>query len=129
MNAEGSFYAYDSETETVSWVAQQKDATVITTDDAGSAAFIGLEDGTYTLKEIKAPAGYNLLTDTIDITVSGSISDETQLTVTAEVANNTGSHLPSTGGMGTSVFYIFGILMMTAPALYLVIRKQRRTNT
>ena len=129
MNAEGSFYSYDPETETVSWAAQQKDATVITTDDAGSAAFIGLEDGTYTLKEIKAPAGYNLLTDTIDIAVTGSTSDETQLTVTAEVANNTGSHLPSTGGMGTTVFYIFGILMMTAPALYLVIRKQRRSNT
>ena len=100
----------------------------MTTDQNGSAVFLGLEDGVYTLKEIKAPAGYNLLTDTIDITVAGSISDETQLTVTAEVANNTGSRLPSTGGTGTKMFYVIGIMMMTVPAAWVLIRKQRGTG-
>lgn len=126
MNGNSEFYAYDASTETVSWVAEQKDATVITTDDLGSGAFIGLEDGTYTLKEIKAPAGYNLLTNTIDITVAGSDSDDTTLTVEAAVANNTGSQLPSTGGMGTTVFYILGVSMMVVSAVLFVIRKQRR---
>lgn len=128
MNSAGAFYTYDEETETVGWAAAQQDATVMTTDQKGSAVFLGLEDGVYTLKEIKAPAGYNLLTDTIDITVAGSISDETQLTVTAEVANNTGSRLPSTGGTGTKMFYVIGIMMMTVPAAWVLIRKQRGTG-
>ena len=128
MNSDGAFYTYDEETETVGWAAAQQDATVMTTDQNGSAVFLGLEDGVYTLKEIKAPAGYNLLTDTIDITVAGSISDETQLTVTAEVANNTGSRLPSTGGAGTKMFYVIGIMMMTVPAAWVLIRKQRGTG-
>lgn len=125
MNSGSAFYAYDEETETVSWVAEQKDATVITTDDEGFAAFIGLEDGIYTLKEIEAPAGYNLLTKTIDITVAGSDSDETTLTVTANVANNTGSQLPGTGGMGTVLFYILGITMMAVSCVALVVNKRR----
>lgn len=128
MNSDGAFYTYDEETETVGWAAAQQDASVMTTDQNGSAVFLGLEDGVYTLKEIKAPAGYNLLTDTIDITVAGSSSDETQLTVTAEVANNTGSRLPSTGGTGTKMFYVIGFMMMTVPAAWVLIRKQRRTG-
>jgi len=125
MNDASEFYVYDASTETVSWAAEQKDATVITTDDAGRGAFIGLEDGTYTLKEIKAPAGYNLLTDTIDITIEGSDSDDTTLTVEADVANNTGSQLPSTGGTGTTVFYILGTILMMASALFFIYKKQR----
>ena len=128
MNGDGAFYTYDEETETVGWAAAQQDASVVTTDQNGSAVFLGLEDGVYTLKEIKAPAGYNLLTDTIDITVAGSSSDETQLTVTAEVANNTGSRLPSTGGTGTKMFYVIGFMMMTVPAAWVLIRKQRGTG-
>ena len=128
MNSDGAFYTYDEETETVGWAAAQQDASVMTTDQNGSAVFLGLEDGVYTLKEIKAPAGYNLLTDTIDITVAGSSSDETQLTVTAEVANNTGSRLPSTGGTGTKMFYVIGFMMMTVPAAWVLIRKQRGTG-
>lgn len=126
MNSNSAFYAYDAETETVSWVAEQKDATVIITDDSGAASFIGLEDGIYTLKELKAPAGYNLLTDTIDITVAGSDSDDTTLTVEADVANSTGSQLPSTGGVGTTMFYTIGILMMTASLVLFFIKKRRQ---
>jgi len=128
MNDGDAFYAYDADTETVSWVDTQENATIITTDEKGEAMFIGLEDGVYTLKEIKAPAGYNLLTETIDITVAGSDSDDTKLTIEAEVANNTGSQLPSTGGMGTTVFYMLGIAMMTASAGIMVVRKRRQTG-
>lgn len=126
MNDQSEFYAYDAATETVTWVAEQKDATIITTDGSGSASFIGLENGTYTMKEIKAPAGYNLLTDTIDIIIAGDDSDETKLTVEAEVANSTGSQLPSTGGIGTTIFYTLGITMMAAALILLVARKRRQ---
>ena len=83
-----------------------------------------MEDGTYTLKEIEAPAGYNLLTDTIDITIAGSDADVTTLTVVSKVANATGSQLPSTGGMGTTVFYTIGILMMAVSAVLLIAKKR-----
>ena len=76
---------------------------------------------------MKAPAGYNLLTDTIDITVAGSDSDDTTLTVEADVANSTGSQLPSTGGMGTTMFYTIGILMMTASVVLFFNKKRRQT--
>ena len=128
MNSSSTFYFYDEAAEAVSWVAEQKDATVVTTDSNGAAAFIGLEDGTYTLKEIEAPAGYNLLTDTIDITVAGSDADDTTLTVEADVANSTGSQLPSTGGIGTTVFYTIGAIMMAVSAI-LVITKKRMTTS
>ena len=124
MNSRSAFYAYDASSETVSWVADQKDATVMTTDANGAAAFIGLEDGAYTLKEIQAPTGYNLLTDTIDITVAGSDADETTLTVEADVANSTGSQLPSTGGIGTTIFYALGGVMMAASAIVLTVKKR-----
>ena len=124
MNSSSEFYAYDTELDVVSWVAEQKDATVATTDDNGAVEFIGLEDGTYTLKEIEAPAGYSLLTDTIDITIAGSDADVTTLTVVSKVANATGSQLPSTGGMGTTVFYTIGILMMAVSAVLLIAKKR-----
>lgn len=127
MDESGAFYAYDAAKNAVSWVAEQKDATVVTTDDKGAAAFTGLEDGVYTLKEIEAPAGYNLLTDTIDITIAGSDADATKLTVEADVANSTGSQLPSTGGMGTTLFYTLGILLMIASAAILTYRKRSCT--
>ena len=124
MNSSSEFYSYDTELDVVSWVAEQKDATVATTDDNGAVEFIGLEDGTYTLREIEAPAGYNLLTDTIDITIAGSDADVTTLTVVSKVANATGSQLPSTGGMGTTVFYTIGILMMAVSAVLLIAKKR-----
>lgn len=128
MNGESKFYAYDADAKKVSWVAEQKDATVAVTDDMGSAAFTGLEDGTYTLKEVKAPAGYNLLTKTIDIIVAGSDSDVTTLTVEAEVANNTGSQLPGTGGTGTVIFYTLGSVMMAVAAVALLVKKRRQIS-
>jgi len=128
MNADGAFYVYDADRESVMWVEDEGNATVMTTDENGTTAFIGLEDGTYTLKEIKAPAGYNLLTDTIEIIVAGSDTDETTLTIEAEVANNTGSQLPSTGGTGTTVFYILGFSMMTISAVLMLVRKRRQMS-
>lgn len=124
MNASGKFYAYDANAQKVSWVDDQDDATVATTDSSGAASFIGLEDGVYTLKEIKAPAGYNLLTNTIDITIAGSDADETKLTVEADVANSTGSQLPSTGGIGTTIFYTIGGVMMGLAVILLIVKKR-----
>lgn len=125
MNADGEFYTYDAQTDKVGWAAEQKDATVVTTDDQGAAAFNGLENGVYTLKEIEAPAGYNLLTDTIEITIAGSDADETTLTVETDVANSTGSRLPGTGGIGTTIFYTLGTMLLVISAVLLIITKRK----
>ena len=127
-NADGKFYKYtdaaDSTADIVGWVDNQSDATVVTTDENGAATFKGLKDGIYTLVEIKAPAGYNLLTTTPEITVSGSDADETKLTITSEVENNSGAVLPSTGGTGTTIFYILGSVLVLGAAVILVTRKR-----
>ena len=125
MNADGEFYTYDAQTDKVGWAAEQKDATVVITDDDGAAAFNGLENGVYTLKEIEAPAGYNLLTDTIEITIAGSDADETTLTVETDVANSTGSRLPGTGGIGTTIFYTLGTMLLIISAVLLIITKRK----
>ena len=125
MNSDDEFYAYDAQNDKVGWVTEQKDATVVVTDDRGAAAFNGLEDGIYTLKEIEAPAGYNLLTDTIEITIAGNDADETSLTVETDVANSTGSRLPSTGGIGTTIFYTLGIMMLAVSAVLLIVSKRK----
>ena len=114
----------DVSNKKVEWVTTQAEATTVETDKKGAASFNGLADGTYYLVETKAPAGYNQLTEAKDVTVTGSITDATRLSVTAEVANNTGTLLPSTGGMGTTVFYVLGAVLVVGAGVLLVTKKR-----
>ena len=118
------YYKQDDTTKAVTWVNTIAEATTVTTGDDGAAFFEGLADGTYYLVETKAPAGYNQLTEAKDVTVTGSITDTTKLSVTAEVANNTGTVLPSTGGMGTTVFYVLGAVLVVGAGVLLVTKKR-----
>lgn len=114
---------YKLDNGTVSWVTDQANATVVTTDENGAAKFEGLEDGKYYLKEIKAPDGYNLLGTDVEITIAGSTAG-TNLSYVAGVANNTGTILPETGGMGTIVIYLVGTGMMIGAAVLVVLRRR-----
>ena len=118
------YYKQDDTTKAVTWVNTIAEATTVTTGDDGAAFFEGLADGTYYLVETKAPAGYNQLTEAKDVTVTGSITAATRLSVTAEVANNTGTLLPSTGGMGTTVFYVLGAVLVVGAGVLLVTKKR-----
>lgn len=139
-NSEGKFYQYTVATDTqpakVNWVDNQADGTSVTTGDhtttdsegntttiKGYAEFPGLKNGTYKLLEVKAPTGYNLLAEEVEVTVEGT-TNTTTLTATKEVANNTGTILPGTGGIGTTIFYAAGIILM-AGAVFFVIRRKR----
>lgn len=112
----------------VSWVSSQAQATVVTTDTNGTAEFGGLENGTYFLKEIAPPIGYNPLTKPVSVTIAGSDADATTLSLVADIANSTGLELPETGGMGTTVFYIVGGVLVIGAAVLLIVRRYAHTS-
>ena len=118
------YYRWNETAKKVEWVADKTDATVVTTNEQGEATFGGLADGTYYLVEIEAPAGYNPLTEPVEVKVEGSNTDKTKLSVTAEVANKTGTTLPSTGGMGTTIFYVLGSALVLGAVVLLVTKKR-----
>ena len=81
-----------------------------------SAMIFGLdEDSTYFLLETKAPEGYNLLDGEQE--VAGNA-------VTVDVENKAGSVLPSTGGIGTTIFYVVGALLVIGAGVVLVTRRR-----
>jgi fimbrial isopeptide formation D2 family protein/LPXTG-motif cell wall-anchored protein len=99
----------------------------------GILRFEGLEEGTYTITELKAPDGYNILTDELHITVT--FDEETEqfayTGATLEngaahitVVNHAGTELPSTGGIGTTLFYVFGGIFVLAAVILLVTKKR-----
>ena len=123
-----SYYKYTDATATegakVDWVEEQVQATPMTTNNDGAASFDGLDNGDYYLVETKAPDGYNQLTEPHKVTVAGSSTDTTKLTAIAKVANSTGTELPSTGGMGTTVFYVLGFALVMGAVVLLVTKKR-----
>lgn len=121
------YYKYTAKTDTthekVEWVTDKTQADSKTTDSNGAASFDGLANGTYYLEETAAPAGYNKLTQPVTVTVNGGTTEE-RLSVTAEVANKTGALLPSTGGMGTTIFYVLGSILAVGAIVLLVTKKR-----
>ena len=121
------YYKWNETDKKVEWTTDKAQATVKTTDDKGAASFDGLKDGTYYLEEVEAPAGYNLLKDPVQITVNGAnatTANLSSLTVTGNVENSSGAELPETGGMGTTIFYVLGSVLILAAVVLLVTRKR-----
>lgn len=127
-------------------------------DENGCLVFKGLGAGTYVLEETKAPTGFNALSDKITIVitselpdtidpakdnlcvwkyyVSGAVTDgSASAPITAKdgfisitVENKQGAMLPSTGGVGTTIFTIAGLALMLG-AIIMLAKKNRRDET
>ena len=103
-------------------IATSEDTTTTTVIEAGTAIIKGLDGADkYYLKETKAPEGYNILTEQKEVTMENK--DQT-----IDVENKTGAELPSTGGMGTTIFYIIGAILVIGAGVVLVTRRRMNAN-
>ena len=138
-------YAKFVETSTTSvykltgWTNNATEAIKVKTPANGNITFEGLDAGTYYLEETKAPVGYNKLPDPITVvidrgtlptvasqTISYTVTygDTTAADHVVRVENKAGTVLPSTGGMGTTLFYVIGGGLMVAAAVLLITKKR-----
>lgn len=106
--------------------------TEITTDTTGKFTIEGLDSGTYYLTETASPTGYNRLSDPITIVIADNgnvtVGSGTPVVSEVRVLNQSGNKLPSTGGMGTTIFYVAGsILLLGAGVLLVTKRRMNRT--
>lgn len=125
----------------------------ITTPDSGVIVVKGVKSGTYEIKEVTAPAGYNKLTAPVTVeavktsqtsthttvyldengnttntqtekTIEVNVDIETIAATAVVVVNKAGTELPSTGGMGTTVFYVLGAVLVVGAGVLLVTKKR-----
>lgn len=99
---------------------------------SGMVTISGLKGNTtYYVGEITPPTGYNPLTERKSITIesannNATVTDGSYTSGGLQVINRSGTVLPSTGGMGTTIFYILGSLMVVGAAVVLVTNKRMR---
>lgn len=102
----------------------------------GKFNIIGLDAGTYVLKETSTPAGYNTCAP-INIVISAVHKENTDGTsvkldlagsenMTNAVINKSGSSLPSTGGIGTTIFYVAGGVLVVGAGVLLITKKRAK---
>lgn len=126
------------------WVAVDR---VTINEDGTIFSFEGLDDGDYRLTETKTPDGYNTI-DPIEFTITAEheiVSDDPRLisingdaatgeitftsdvdngSVSTDIVNKSGSELPETGGIGTTIFYIVGSVLVAGAAILLITKKR-----
>lgn len=130
INSEGLYYKWDKTNKKVTWVEDKAKADVKSTDQNGCAEFGGLKDGTYQLKELYPPYGYNVMTEPVEVVINGAsatVENQAVLSQPVEVPNSTGSKLPETGGIGTTIFYTAGSILVAGAAIMLI-RKKREAE-
>ena len=100
-------------------------------DDKGQFNVKGLDAGTYYLKETTTPAGYNtcgVTTVTIKANHTNERVDLDVSKLSTTIINNSGTVLPSTGGIGTTIFYVVGGGLMVAAAILLITKKRMENH-
>lgn len=101
--------------------ADDGDATLtIAVDSEAGCNVRGLAPGTYYLEEVVVPDGYNKLAAREAVTITTGATAAVEVTV----VNNAGTELPSTGGIGTTIFYVVGGILLIGAAIILVARRK-----
>lgn len=136
------YYQWDDTDKTdkkVKWTTDKDKATRKTTTVEGKTSFQGIAAGSYFLEETKAPDGYNKLKDPVPVTITAEYNKDGKLTQTSanantnaegqyiqtvEVPNKAGAVLPSTGGIGTTIFYVLGSILALGAAVLLIVKKR-----
>jgi LPXTG-motif cell wall-anchored protein len=104
----------------------------MTTPDTGRLIILGLEAGSYYMKETRPPEGYNQLAAAVEVKVAveGSTAGKAvvngvdTIVYTARIVNNQGVELPSTGGKGTMMLITIGTLVTVAFAVLMITQKK-----
>ena len=149
-NQDSKWATVNDDGKVTGWVDSKDAGSTLTSGTDGMFKVIGLDEGTYYLKEIKAPTGYNMLPQEIEVVITATTSTTwngedvnmilTNLEVTADgkagtgdvdtgiaaitVANNAGATLPETGGMGTTLFYVLGGVLVVGAVVLLITKKR-----
>ena len=131
---ENNALKFDPNVPSYRYIINQKTGngtTTLESPEGGRFTIKGLEAGTYYLKETEAPKGYNKIQKsiTIEILENGDIKvDGNPISGDVRVQNNTGSILPSTGGMGTTLIYVVGSILVLASGIVLFSKRKEGTN-
>ncbi len=104
--------------------------TEITTNTTGKFTIKGLDADTYYLTETAAPAGYNKLAGPVTVVIGengvvNATTEAPQGVNEVKVLNQTGTELPSTGGIGTTIFYVVGGVLVVGAVALLIVRRRR----
>ena len=108
-----------------------EDGEEMFSNDKGQFNVKGLDAGTYYLKETTTPTGYNtcgLTTVTIKANHTGNRIELDSSNLSTTIINNSGTVLPSTGGIGTTIFYVVGGGLMVAAAILLITKKRMENH-
>ena len=131
-------YAQVANGKLTGWTKVKTDATTLVSGDDGTIAVEGLDADTYYLEETKAPDGYNKLAGPVKVEISHAVTDEgAHMTHTlkqgepnaekvgqVEIENKSGTELPSTGGIGTTIFYVLGSILVIGAVVLLIAKKR-----
>ena len=135
LNSNGSKVALFTDGKLTGWSDLPADGktwpaeAILTSNKDGLIHVEGLDADAYSLREVVAPRGFNVLPGDVAFTITGKTKAEdggkdTYTTTTVKVNNQSGADLPSTGGMGTTIFYIVGGLLAVGAAILLVTKKR-----
>lgn len=135
---------FDSNNKLSGWTEAESEAGKLKTNATSIVGVEGLDKGTYFLKEITTPDGFNGLTSDVEVQIDSSCNtlngatytvqykmvNEDDFTGTDEeekvvpIENKRGTVLPGTGGIGTTIFYVVGGGLMVAAAILLITKKR-----
>ena len=128
-------YAQVTNGKLTGWTKEKTEATKLVSDAKGMIEVEGLDADTYYLEETKAPGGYNKLAGPVKVDISHTVTDEgahmthtlkqnTTDVAKVEIENKSGTELPSTGGIGTTIFYVLGSILVIGAVVLLIAKKR-----